>query len=156
MAIRFVCECGKKLSAPDFYAGREGKCDHCGKKFVIPGEPQPPAEQSISQASSVGGGTATLTQKAPKAVATVKIGPPRTARDYTYLILLVALVPLFWTMLRPENAGKRLEKTLKTASPQAQERVAEIKHVMHIRGPLPEYLLPYLDEDEFESLPGSN
>src|SRR3954465_7076152 len=124
MAIRFVCECGKKLSAPDFYAGREGKCNHCGKRFVIPGEAPPASEQSISQASA-GGGAATLTlQKSPKAVAVVKIGPPRTPRDYTYLILLVALMPLFWTMLRPENAGKRLEKTLKNASPQARARVA--------------------------------
>src|SRR3954471_9631493 len=77
MAIRFVCECGKKLSAPDFYAGREGKCNHCGKRFVIPGEAPPASEQPISQ-TSAGGGTATLTtQKAPKAVAVVKIGPPR-------------------------------------------------------------------------------
>ena len=157
MAIRFVCECGKRLSAPDFYAGREGKCNHCGKKFVIPGEPKPPAAENLSSASSGGGGTATLTYpKQAKAVAAVKMGPPRTARDYTYLILLVALLPLFWTITRPENAGKRLEKTLKGASPQAQARVKEIKRAMEIRGPLPEYVLPYLDEDEFESLPGAN
>src|SRR5262245_56874250 len=124
MAIRFVCDCGKKLSAPDFYAGREGKCNHCGKKFIIPGEARAPAQENASQAASSGGGAATLTyQKQPKAVAVVKIGPPRTARDYTYLILMVALLPLFWTMARPENAGKRLEKTLKTASPQAKVRV---------------------------------
>src|SRR5690349_22627501 len=123
MAIRFNCECGKKLSAPDFYAGREGKCNHCGKRFVIPGEPRAQVEESASQASAAGGGTATLTyEKSPKAVAVVKVGPPRTARDYTYLILLVALVPLFWTMLKPEDAGKRLERSLKQASPQARAR----------------------------------
>ena len=157
MAIRFNCKCGKMLSAPDFYAGREGKCNHCGQKFIIPGDAYPaPADQRISEATE-GGGTATLTyQQSPTAVVVVKTGPPRTARDYTYLILLIALLPLFWTMLKPEDAGKRLERSLKQASPQAQARVAEIKHVMEIEGPLPEYVLPYLDEDEFESLPGGN
>jgi RsiW-degrading membrane proteinase PrsW (M82 family) len=154
MAIRFTCECGKKLSAPDFYAGREGKCNHCGKRFVIPGEPQPPVEEKASQATTAGGVTTLTYQVNPKAV--VKVGPPRTARDYTYLVMLIALLPLFWTMLKPEDAGKRLEKTLKNASPQAQARVVEIKHMMDIEGPLPEYVLPYLDQDEFDTLPGAN
>ena len=154
MAIRFNCECGKKLSAPDFYAGREGKCNHCGKRFVIPGEPKPAVDEKISQPMPTAGVGVLTYQLNPKAAA--KVGPPRTARDYTYLILLLALLPLFWTMLKGENAGRRLEKTLKDASPQAQARVAEIKQLMNIEGPLPDYVLPYLDEEDFDSLPGAN
>jgi RsiW-degrading membrane proteinase PrsW (M82 family) len=155
MAIRFDCECGKKLSAPDHYAGREGKCSHCGKKFVIPGEPRPPIEERATQALPEGTVGLLTYQVNPKAVARAAV-PPRKPRDYTYLVLLIALLPLFWTMLRPEDAGKRLEKTLKSASPQAQARVDEIKHLMNIEGPLPEYVLPYLDEEEFDTLPGGN
>ena len=152
MAIRFTCECGRKLSAPDFYAGREGKCNHCGKRFIIPGQQPLPVQENSTGGIATAGAVALTYQKNPKAV--IKAGPKRTARDYTYLILLVALLPLFLTMLRTKDAGKRLEKTLKDASPEAQTRVAGIKELVHVHGPLPDWILPYLDEDGFANLPG--
>ncbi|HEV8605318.1 MAG TPA: hypothetical protein VGQ99_08135 [Tepidisphaeraceae bacterium] len=154
MAIRFNCECGKKLSAPDFYAGREGKCNHCGKRFVIPGELRESAPlESGGGTATAAPGAATLTyQVNPKAV--VKRGPKRSARDYTYLILIVAMLPLFWLMLSEEDAGKRLEKSLGEASPGAQSRVAAIKQELKVEGPLPDWILPYLDDDGFDDLPG--
>jgi RsiW-degrading membrane proteinase PrsW (M82 family) len=155
MAIRFNCDCGKKLSAPDRYAGQEGKCSHCGKKFLIPGEPKPPVDETLLQQSSSGGVAVLTYQVNPKAVAKAA-APPRKARDYTYLVLLLALLPLFWVMFRQEDAGARLEKTLKNATPQAQARVDEIKSMMNIEGQLPEYVLPYLAEEEFDMLPGQN
>jgi len=36
MSIRFKCECGKVVSAPDTAAGRMGKCPGCGKEIRIP------------------------------------------------------------------------------------------------------------------------
>lgn len=152
MPIRFTCDCGKKLTAPDHYAGREGKCNHCGKRLTIPGEP---VQQKAPQPSSAAG-TALLTyQVNPKAVAKASAAP-RKLRDYTYLVLLLALLPLFWTMFKGEGAGKRLEKTLKVASPAARLRVQGIKQAMEIDGPLPDHILPYLDDDDFKRLPGGN
>ncbi|MBI4614651.1 MAG: hypothetical protein HY720_13655 [Planctomycetes bacterium] len=37
MAIRFECECGKKLSAPDEQAGERVRCPGCGKPVAVPG-----------------------------------------------------------------------------------------------------------------------
>jgi hypothetical protein len=155
MAIRFNCECGKKLSAPDYCGGREGKCSHCGKKFIIPGEPRAPVEERVPQPLPEGNVGLLVYQQNTKALAKAAV-PPRKPRDYVYLVLLLALLPLFWSMLRQEDAGARLEKTLKSASPQAQARVEEIKQMMNIEGPLPEYVLPYMDEEEFDTLPGAN
>jgi len=73
MAIRFNCECGKKLSAPDFYAGREGKCNHCGKRFVIPGEPKPAVDETISQPMPAAGVGVLTYQLNPKAAAKVGV-----------------------------------------------------------------------------------
>src|SRR5213083_1687750 len=116
MAIRFYCECGKKLGAPDYYAGREGKCNYCGKKFIIP-----PA-----------------VDKAVKKKTVRKTGPVRTARDYSYLILIAAMLPLIWLMFREEDAGQRLEKTLRSAPVEARKRVDRFKEQVGVEdGPLP-------------------
>jgi len=154
MAIRFTCECGRKLSAPDFYAGREGKCNHCGKRFVIPGQPRPPAQEPATTGIATPGAVTLTYQTNPKAVG--KPAAKRKARDYSYLVLLVALLPLFWTLLRVEDAGKRLEKTLKEASPEARARVEAIKQVMEIDGPLPDWAMPYLDENDMWNLPAGH
>src|SRR5947207_2163518 len=138
MAIRFVCDCGKKLSAPDFYAGREGKCSHCGKKFTIPGEP---VQQRALRPESAGGVAVLTYQLNPKAAAKTA-APKRKLRDYSYLLLLLALRPLFWTLVKGESPGKRLDKTLKEASPAGQARVAELKELMNIQGTLPAYSRP--------------
>ena len=76
MAIRFDCECGKKLSAPDHYAGREGKCSHCGKRFIIPGEPRPPVEERATQALPEGNVGLLTYQVNPKAVARAAVQRP--------------------------------------------------------------------------------
>lgn len=38
MSIGFNCTCGKKLQAPDEFAGRRMKCKSCGEISTIPGE----------------------------------------------------------------------------------------------------------------------
>jgi len=35
-AVRFVCPCGKRLSAPKQAVGRQGQCPRCGESHVIP------------------------------------------------------------------------------------------------------------------------
>jgi len=58
MSISVVCECGKKLTAPDERAGKQGKCPTCGKVLRLPprqfsGQPPSlPAEQPKSVASN--------------------------------------------------------------------------------------------------------
>ncbi|MBI4616745.1 MAG: hypothetical protein HY720_24245, partial [Planctomycetes bacterium] len=37
MAIRFECECGKRLSVPDERAGKRVRCPGCGKPVSVPG-----------------------------------------------------------------------------------------------------------------------
>ncbi|MBI4615766.1 MAG: hypothetical protein HY720_19260 [Planctomycetes bacterium] len=37
MAIRFECECGKRLSVPDERAGERVRCPGCGKPVAVPG-----------------------------------------------------------------------------------------------------------------------
>ncbi len=37
MPIAFSCDCGKKLQAPDRFAGKRTKCKACGKLLIIPG-----------------------------------------------------------------------------------------------------------------------
>ena len=36
MPIRFTCSCGKALTVPDSYAGREGRCKACGAVQLVP------------------------------------------------------------------------------------------------------------------------
>src|SRR5690349_19106565 len=36
MAIRFACQCGKPLQAPDNFAGRKMRCPACGTVLTIP------------------------------------------------------------------------------------------------------------------------
>jgi len=39
MAIRFLCQCGKRIKVPDEFAGRPARCKVCGRGFVIPAAP---------------------------------------------------------------------------------------------------------------------
>src|SRR3954470_14776249 len=150
MSIRFYCECGKKLGAPDYYAGREGKCNYCGKKFIIPPAVEKPDKQELVEEEVGGGGTAVAVKK--KAVR--KTGPTRTARDYSYLILIAAMLPLIWLMFREEDAGKRLEKTLRGAPVEARKRVDRFKEQVGVEeGPLPDAVLPFLPQKVFDRLP---
>jgi hypothetical protein len=41
MAIRFSCECGKRFTAKDEYAGRRSRCPSCGRDVVIPSRTDP-------------------------------------------------------------------------------------------------------------------
>ncbi len=36
MAIECICTCGKKLSVPEEYAGKAGRCKQCGSPVAIP------------------------------------------------------------------------------------------------------------------------
>jgi RsiW-degrading membrane proteinase PrsW (M82 family) len=154
--IQFYCECGKKLSAPAYTAGREGKCSACKRTFVIPGTP-PPSPQEAPQVPSAEswGRVATVPYRPnPKTETKRKAAPKRLLRDYTYLVLLLALIPLIYTSTKPEDAGERLEKTLQQASPELRAEVDEYKEFEEINGPLPDWALYYLSDEFYDQLPG--
>ena len=45
--IKFKCNCGQKISVPDKYAGKSGKCPKCKETCQIP-KTYSPAEPEIS------------------------------------------------------------------------------------------------------------
>ena len=59
MSIKFNCECGKVVSAPDTAAGRMGKCPGCGRQIRIPAASavQEPSEQAPAGLNLGAGGT---------------------------------------------------------------------------------------------------
>lgn len=47
MPIEVRCNCGKKLKAPNKYAGREVKCPGCGQRIAIPAAPAAVADKEF-------------------------------------------------------------------------------------------------------------
>jgi membrane associated rhomboid family serine protease/DNA-directed RNA polymerase subunit RPC12/RpoP len=39
-AIRFTCQCGRRITVPARYAGKLGKCPQCGERVRVPGTPR--------------------------------------------------------------------------------------------------------------------
>jgi RsiW-degrading membrane proteinase PrsW (M82 family) len=101
-----------------------------------------------------GGGVATIPYRPnPKRVAK-KTPPRRLLRDYTYLIMVLAMGPLIWSLFLPEDAGERLDKTLQRAAPHLRAEIDELKEYEEINGPLPDWELYQLDADFYRQLPG--
>ncbi len=50
MPIKFSCQCGNIVTAPDGSTGKKGKCKQCGAVLTIP--PAEPAQQSADQENS--------------------------------------------------------------------------------------------------------
>jgi hypothetical protein len=43
MSIEVSCECGKRFSVGDQYAGKRGRCKACGRMVTVPAAAEPPA-----------------------------------------------------------------------------------------------------------------
>ena len=52
MAIKFLCECGKKLTTQDRHAGRKTKCPACGRELEMPNDAVREADASFDQIAS--------------------------------------------------------------------------------------------------------
>ncbi len=158
MPIQFQCACGKKLQADDALAGRMTRCPQCQAVLKIPRpevdresaadvippapapepgagvgppalyDPEPPARQPISL---------TMTAVPPiddPTSNTAASGPALPAsgsfREYAYLLLGLALIPLFFSLLGEDDSQttivQRIDATLKEATPEQRQRVQPI------------------------------
>ena len=159
MPILFRCDCGKRLQADDALAGRMTRCPQCQDVLEIPspggvGElaedmmqaalsPEPggrsggsalydlespdqspipamlPAVSPIDRASL---GTVTSPTDAPAS--------SRSIREYAYLLLGLALIPLVFSLLGKDESkttiGDRIEATLQEATPEQLQRARPI------------------------------
>jgi hypothetical protein len=70
MAVKFSCECGKRFSAQEKYAGRRTRCPDCGREMEIPvqaareaDEAQPPMAPILDQVKSTGAHDANVSER---------------------------------------------------------------------------------------------
>jgi len=136
MPISFTCECGKHLRAKDEGAGRSVKCPACGATLVIPAvseeppapepEPEPPPLRSWEQPVRPLPTPPTFSADRYKDILAEK--PARPMRDYAYFALLLALIPLVFTLLvgAKESNEDRLERTLEKAPEGVRLRILQI------------------------------
>jgi protease PrsW len=148
MAISFRCACGKKLSAKDELAGRSVRCPACSTVLKIPvpeveptEEPEDayalqetftPAPAGLPQTE----GPDTTRQSSGRSVNSFQGGssafklPPEegnaSPREYLYLGLSLALIPLMISFLAPKETS--IETRLKAAMDHAgSETISRIK-----------------------------
>ena len=144
--LRFRCDCGRALSAPESAAGRRGRCPACGTVFTVPAavvaEPTPVVAVSPPDV----GGYALAEELRPPVqrppafrpppppakVAvpepTAPLPPAATGRPYRYLFLLLALLPLAWSTVRAaphESLTDHIVQTVR-AHPEVRERLAAL------------------------------
>jgi len=137
MPISFTCECGKHLRAKDEGAGRSVKCPACGAMLVIPAvseeeppapepEPDPPPRRSWEQPASARPTPPTFSADRYKDVLAEK--PARPMRDYAYFVLLLALIPLVFTLLTGDKVSnlERLLRSVEKLPEGAKARIAQI------------------------------
>jgi RsiW-degrading membrane proteinase PrsW (M82 family) len=152
MPIVVACSgCGKRLKAPDTFAGKTVSCPSCKQKLQIPeaGDeesatyvlqdapvpappPPPPARPEIPTEEERA--EQEWTGKAPpkKSVASL---PPLKANEpplwlrHLHWLLALALLPLAFSLLHKEDAGdlkKRVDDTLAQLSDEQRERVESL------------------------------
>jgi RsiW-degrading membrane proteinase PrsW (M82 family) len=129
MAILVTCACGKTLRVPDALAGKRGRCPACKTLLTIPdpAAAAPPAEPDLLPDAPPAPAAADAPAAAPPAE---PAAPParRSVRDYLYCVLLLALIPLAFSLLGGEkdDVGERLKKSIESASPERQLVIANL------------------------------
>jgi RsiW-degrading membrane proteinase PrsW (M82 family) len=158
MAIKFVCGCGRALRTRDDLAGKKARCPQCGSVLTIPqpdavalpldaddGLPYGLMDQDPEPASSrsphedeAGPRPASPSTYRPSPQPSAAKSPAETkARDggesslleYSYLLLVFALIPLMISLLGKEerlDLQDRFAQTIKKASPEEQERIKTV------------------------------
>jgi hypothetical protein len=125
MAISFACECGKSLRTKDEFAGRRTRCPSCGTVLVVPLPTEPemddvyhlwlPRSRPCRIGRTVpGSASGRLPRSGPADAAGPEgltragvpgpeaIGSGFAPREYLYWLLVVALIPLAVSVLRPK------------------------------------------------------
>jgi RsiW-degrading membrane proteinase PrsW (M82 family) len=161
MSISVTCACGRRLKAPDAAAGKQAKCPACGTMLLVPaaepenepsgtpssrGEddspangyevedtPAPPPRKSAERSRPIQRPSApTYTADRYKDILQEK--PARPMRDYAYFVLLLALLPLLFTLTigQQDPIGERMMRTIERAPDIAKARI------IHVLGSLEE------------------
>jgi RsiW-degrading membrane proteinase PrsW (M82 family) len=144
MPITLSCECGKKLRVKDELAGRKVKCPGCGKVLIIPSaeenkvipfqdepeqKPRPaPTQKPLAAPSGprrTGMSRETLDRYGD---ILTRETPGISLRDYSYWLLLLAFIPLAFTLVQEdsEDVESKLDRTLEKATADEQARIMRI------------------------------
>lgn len=158
MAISFHCQCGKKLAAMDELAGRSVRCPACSTVLKIPvpqieptagpgdidalqetfipapGLSRTPgsvgsASERMPAASSDPGAGARSSPVRKSASALLPEDGQASPREYLYLVLSLALIPLILSFLSPKEATveARLKATMQHAGPETLARIQSLE-----------------------------
>ena len=123
MPVRFNCHCGKRVTAPDESAGREGTCPTCRALIVVP------AVGEENRMSAV----------TPRVLPLSEIEPHVTPYDFNKYIqpLFPAGFPLaFESVQRLRDAGWTAEDLLTTLLPDAKQQRVALYYLKHCLAPL--------------------
>jgi RsiW-degrading membrane proteinase PrsW (M82 family) len=144
MPISFLCYCGKRLKAKDEWAGKRVKCPGCGTPLVIPEAddddgrayqvapppPRPPRqlEEEEERVQAAAREPARLQAAAAERYKDILAEKPsRSPGDFAYWGLLIALIPLCFSLLGKEDSvEERLAKSLENAPRDVQGRIVQI------------------------------
>ena len=149
MAITIQCPCGKRLSTPDENAGKRARCPACGTVLAIPepeaepdtydfeGEVPPEYASEDAQPSYRFDPRGPDPEPEPESFESSRYqgaGPSRfdpegddlgsSPREYLYLVLAVAFLPLAFSLLRDkDDMVERLERTFRVKGPALEQRL---------------------------------
>ncbi len=146
MPIIVVCVCNKRLRAPDQLAGKRVKCPACAEMIEIPlaepidfsmvddpPAPEPAAEPELAFAqpetpSVVEPRPRKMVPSADKYREILEQKPAHAWQDFTYLFMVLALIPLFFALFTGDNDSplERLEQTIAHSPPDVQARIEKI------------------------------
>ena len=153
MPILFTCTCGRTLRAADSLAGRKTRCPQCETVLTIPRPevldefsngptPAPPIPMAPESQTSSGltgpseqdDSTTTFTGSRPSVDRVGTRSDHEEAasgsiREYAYLLLVLALIPLVFSLLHKDEAKTfvdRIEATLKQATPEQLRRAQPV------------------------------
>ena len=128
--LRFVCEyCRESVRVKEAFAGRKGRCPHCGRRVTIPGTRLPDADDNVSALA------AALTGEEPDDEPGTVPPPPTTAKpdsDEFDLVDLEAAVDFetdCYPAIRPKDTPPSLVAVLvqRDAEPPVPEPLAPAK-----------------------------
>lgn len=149
MAISFRCACGKLLRARDDQAGQKARCPQCSAIVTAPSAGAVDVEAMAAAAlgpppTREGAAPTPSAYRVEEPVPTAWTPPPQAASrpkstnpaanraggpsllEYSYVLLVFALVPLMFSLLGRDAEGdlpERLGKTIAAAPPEDQKRI---------------------------------
>jgi RsiW-degrading membrane proteinase PrsW (M82 family) len=129
MAIEFSCKCGKGYKLRDELGGKKAKCARCGEILAIPMPPEPEPEPEADGPVDIyavadpvvaeepqplrNAATETEEEEEDEGGWTPVYSGGRSARDWLYLVLGLALLPLLLhTFYSEQSLGERLRATI--------------------------------------------